>query len=133
RSVTLGPSQSGVAFAATRVTYTISGTVRLGDGGLPGVTVSAGGRSAVTDAKGQYKIGGLTSGDYSVTASLAEYTFSPASQGVTLGPSQSGIDFTATRNTYAISGTVREGHSGLAGVTVSAGGQTAVTGGDGKY
>src|SRR5207248_474425 len=56
-------------------TYTISGTVRLGNAGLAGVTLSAGGRRAVTAADGTYQIRGLTAGTYTVTPSLAEYTF----------------------------------------------------------
>src|SRR5207249_2168456 len=76
-SVTVGPSQAGVDFTASRITYSISGTVRLGSNGLPGVNVSAGSKSAPTDANGGYQIGGLISGNYTLSASLAEYTFAP--------------------------------------------------------
>lgn len=114
-------------------TYRVSGTVTEGITGLAGVLVSIGTQSATTDAAGRYTITGLVSGNYTVTAALAEYTLSPASRSITLGPDQSGIDFAATRNTYSIEGTVREGASGLAGVTVSAGSASATTDERGDY
>ena len=52
---------------------------------------------------------------------------------VTLGPSRSGVDFTANRITYMISGTIRDGLNGLAGVIVTAGGQSASTDSGGAY
>ncbi|MEI7673847.1 MAG: hypothetical protein WCK00_17215, partial [Deltaproteobacteria bacterium] len=46
---------------------------------------------------GAYTFTGLTDGDYTVTPELADYTFDPFSQDVTIdGVNQPGIDFTAT-------------------------------------
>ncbi len=62
-------------------TYTISGMVKLGGDGLPGVTVTlAGGASATTTsgATGLYSFTGLANGLYTVTPSLAGFTFIPA-------------------------------------------------------
>jgi hypothetical protein len=57
----------------------------------------AGARSGTTttDASGKYLFSGLPLGDYTVTPSLAGYTFSPASATVTLSGSEVAQDFTA--------------------------------------
>jgi len=124
---------TGKDFAATQNTYAISGTIAVGGVGLASVTVAAGGQSATTDADGKFSITGLVAGTYTVTPARAEHSFSPASTSVTVGPSATGKDFTATQNTYAVSGTVTFGGSGLSGVQVTAGGSSATTGADGKY
>jgi hypothetical protein len=129
----VGPNKTGVNFAATRVTYSVSGTVTLNASGLIGVTVSAGGKSATTAANGTYTISGLVAGNYTVTASKTEHTFSPASHSVTLGPNKTGVDFTASVQTYSIAGRVTLGGAGLVGVTVSGGGKSAATAADGTY
>jgi len=77
-------------------TYGISGSVTIDGSGLPGVTVAAGGLSAVTDAEGRYTIAGFSVGTYTVTASRSGYEITPASLTVTVGPSATGRDFTAT-------------------------------------
>lgn len=146
-SVTLGPSASGVDFVGTALpvhTFTISGTVTDTDGGagLAGVTITVapGGASATTASDGTYAIADLEAGDYTVSASLADYTFDPASSPVTLGPDATGVDFAGTAaapDTFSISGTVTDtnGGAGLAGVTLTLtpGGATATSGGDGSY
>ncbi len=133
-------SQSGIDFTGyppppPPEAYTISGTV-LDSGGqpLPGVTVSAGEFSGTTDSEGTYSITGLAKGTYTVSPSKDEYTFEPESQPVTVGPDKSGINFTATVITYAISGTVTDSASqALSGVTVAAGSQSATTDSQGQY
>ena len=79
-------------------TYSISGTVTLSTGGgLSGVTLSTTGATATTDGSGNYTLGGLANGTYTVTPSLSGYTFSPASLSVTIsGANQTGKNFTAT-------------------------------------
>ena len=78
-------------------TYSISGTVTLDSAGLSGVTVSAGaGHTATTASDGTYTITGVPDGTYTVTPSLTGYTFTPASQSVTVsGANQPGKDFAA--------------------------------------
>jgi hypothetical protein len=132
-------------------TYSISGTVwGPGGGGLAGVTVTlsetssdkgatlsraakagksssaagTAGSSTVTDANGDYSFSGLEDGDYTITPSMAGYTFSPPSLAPTVNDEDvTGEDFTATSTTtYSISGTVSgSGGGGLAGVTVTLG------------
>ena len=131
-----GASVTGKNFTATAGTgHAISGTVS----GLvsAGVAVSLSGAataSTTTDAAGNYSFAGVANGSYTVTPTLAGYTFSPASTAVTVsGADVTGTNFTST-GAYAISGTV----SGLvsAGVTVTlsgAGGATRVTDASGNY
>src|SRR5436305_1688111 len=81
--------------------------------GRPGPPPSAlplppGRRPANTDAAVHYGLTGLASGTYTVTPSLACYTFSPASRTVSLSGDTSGIDFSASLvpATFSISGSV---------------------------
>ncbi len=113
--------------------YSISGRVTLGGAGLAGVTVSAGGQSATTAADGGYTIAAVPAGEQTVTPGLEDYIFEPASRQVTLDADITGMDFTAQAATHSISGRVTLGSAGLAGVTVSAGGQSATTDAGGDY
>jgi parallel beta-helix repeat protein len=80
--------------AAVVESFTVTGKVTLNGAGLAGVLVSGGGQSALTGADGGYTVASLVKGTYSLTASKTGYRFStPAS--VTLGPSRTGINFTA--------------------------------------
>ncbi len=78
----------------TTTTYSISGNA-----GTSGATVAASGVSTTSDASGNYTIAGLDAGTYSVTASKTGCTFSPTSISVTVGPSATGKNFTATCST----------------------------------
>jgi hypothetical protein len=79
-------------------TWSISGTISPVAAGT-GVTVTlSGGASttATTDASGNYIFSGLMNGTYTATPSKTGYTFSPASQPVTIsGANQTAINFTA--------------------------------------
>lgn len=136
QTVTLGPDATGIDFIGTAdqaTTYSIRGTVLAGGVGLSGVTVTAGNLSAVTGASGNYTLSGLSQGRYTVTAARSGYTFSPASQSVTLNGNITGVDFTATLNTYSISGLVRQGVNGISGVTVTVGVKSTTTDSSGRY
>jgi len=125
--------KDAVMATATVGVYSISGIVTLNDTtDASGVKVEAGGKSVTTLADGKYTIGGLVSGTYPVKASKAEYTFTD--QNVTLGPDKTEVNFTGTRKTYSISGTVTLNDTADAsGVKVEAGGKSATTLADGKY
>jgi len=114
---------------------TVSGRVTDGAGnGVAGVTVSAGARSATTDATGFYTISGLPTGVYTLTATRSGYQITPASRTVTVNDHLSGQDFTATLLTYTVGGRVMDGAgNGVAGVTVSAGAHSATTDANGFY
>ena len=111
QSVTVGPNATGVSFTAscTVTTYSIAGNA-----GTTGATVTAGSASAASDASGNYSIGSLTAGTYTVTPSKSGCTFTPASQSVTVGPNATGISFTAscsTGDTALTSGVTLTGQS----------------------
>ena len=126
-------------------TYDLTGTITISGGAaLPGVTMTlsgAGSGTAMTDASGNYSFTGLANGSYTVTPSLAGYTFDPTNQAVTIsGANVPLISFTATVNpnpTYSISGTItKSGGGALSGVTMTlsgAGSGTAKTNGSGNY
>ncbi len=137
RPVTLGPSQSAINFSATRTTYTVSGQVTLtGGGSAAGVTISDGlGHSTLTNAGGNYTLSGLPSGSYTLTPSKLEYTFAPTSQPVTVGPSRTGINFSATQLTYTVSGRVMlSGSFPVPGALISDGaGHTTLSDANGNY
>jgi len=114
--------------------YAISGTITLNGGGLAGVTVSCSAGSATTDGSGAYSISGATNGSYSLTPALVGYTFSPTSQVVQVNGGNATQNFTATQNTYSITGSVTQNGNGLSWVTVNYGGNnTVTTGSNGNF
>lgn len=76
-------------------TYTISGTVTANGSGLEGVLVAGGGQSTLTTANGAYTLSQVVAGTYTISASRSGYTLS-APHSVTVGPSRTGVNFTAT-------------------------------------
>lgn len=90
----LGALLPANALGGGPTTYSISGNA-----GTSGATVTTGSASASSDASGNYTIAGLAAGTYTVSPSKAGCTFSPASQSVTVGPSATGRNFTASCGT----------------------------------
>jgi hypothetical protein len=88
-------SVSATPAAATVQTYTISGQVTAAGVALSGVLVAGGGQSTLTTANGDYTLSQVVAGSYTLTASRTGYVLS-APQAVTVGPSRTGVDFTAT-------------------------------------
>lgn len=135
-SCTVTPSDGTVngptATAQVPIGSSASGTVTANGAPLPGVAISAGNRSVTTAGDGTYTLGGLAPGTHTVTPALAGYVFTPASRSVTVGPDQTGVNFTAAAR-FDISGRIAQGATAAAGVTVSAGGASATTGLDGRY
>ncbi|HWS26919.1 MAG TPA: pre-peptidase C-terminal domain-containing protein, partial [Xanthomonadales bacterium] len=122
RAVTIGSANvTGQNFTGTAaaVTYSISGTVATsGSVGISGVTVSTGSASATTNASGAYTISGLANGSYTLTPSLAGYTFSPTSLAATVsGANLTGRNFTGTAATGGA--TALSNGVGAAGSTAS--------------
>ena len=82
---------------STGTTYNVSGQVLTGTTPVPGVTITAGAKTAMTDSLGQYTLVGLAPGMHSVSAARAGYTFMPASQTIAITASSlTGINFTST-------------------------------------
>jgi hypothetical protein len=141
--INLSPTVNGANvqsqnFTATLNTYSISGTITLNGQGLSDVTVSYGGNNSVmTDGSGAYSISGVVNGSYTLTPSLAGYTFNPASQALTISGGNATQNFSATiipPSTFSIIGTITLNGQGLNGVTVNYGGNNSVTtNGSGAY
>ena len=147
RNVTVNNANvTGQNFTGTPpVTYSISGTIRTPSFvPVAGVTVTLTGDAnaiAITNAGGVYTFTGLATGihTYTVTPSLAPYTFSPANRIVNMNNANvTGQNFTGTPPvTYSISGTIRTRFfQPVAGVTVTltgAANATATTNANGFY
>ena len=108
-------------------TWSISGS--LGSSGS-GATMKLSGAMSVTitaDTSGNYAFTGLANGTYTVTPSKTGYTFSPASQSVTVNTANlSGVNFTAVPQTWSLSGTISPSSTG-SGATVTLAGPTRAT------
>jgi hypothetical protein len=97
-----GANVTGLNFTATAQvgpTFSISGTISPTAGGA-GATVllsGAAGATTTTDGAGNYTFAGLAIGAYTVTPSDTGYTYTPASQNVTISAANvPGVNFTAT-------------------------------------
>ncbi|MDQ7787408.1 MAG: carboxypeptidase regulatory-like domain-containing protein [Thermodesulfovibrionales bacterium] len=141
-TLTMNAAKSVTATFTGGIGASISGTVATA-GGTPiaGVTMTltgAANATATTDASGNYSFAGLTNGAYTVTPSLAGYTFSPVNRAVTISNANvTGQNFTGSPLTYLISGTVATaGGTPIAGVTMTltgAANATATTDASGNY
>ena len=130
---------SGISFAATALTFGISGTLSPVAGGS-GATVTLSGAMAattITDSAGNYSFAGLSNGTYAVTPSHTGYSFSPSvQQAVVNGASVTGLNFTAQSSpTFSISGTISPviGGSGSTVALSGAAAATIVTDASGNY
>ena len=121
-------------YTATLNTYTISGTILVGSTPLPGVTVGGLPGNPVTNASGIYTAAVDYGFSGTATPSLAGYTFSPVSRGYTSVIADAlSENYTATLNTYTISGTILVGSTPLPGVTVGGLPGNPVTNASGIY
>jgi hypothetical protein len=86
---------------------TISGTVTGPWVQFVSVAIS-GGSPVLTDASGHYSFTGLAGGSYTITPTLAGYTYSPAAPSVATSSTTTTQDFVATpvMTGYSISGTI---------------------------
>ncbi len=125
---------------ASAPAYTISGTVKDGNRSpLKGATMALAGTSSATTktaSDGTYSFSGLSNGKYSVTPSMAGYTFNPQKAPVTIkNKNVTGVNFSASA-LYSISGKVTAGNKSLSGVTVTLSGpaeRSTKTKSDGSY
>ena len=110
-------------------TFTISGTITPAAGGS-GTTVTLSGTANATttaDSSGNYTFTGLSNGTYTVIPNRAGYTFGPTSQNATVnGANVTAMNFTATTQTYNISGTITPVAGGN-GATVTLSGAVSAT------
>jgi hypothetical protein len=111
-------------------TYLISGTISPIAGGSGATVTLSGAASATTtaDASGNFTFTALANGTYTLTPSHPGYAFSPTSLGVTVNGANvtTGVSFTATAQTYSISGTISP-TAGGSGATVALSGAASAT------
>jgi hypothetical protein len=126
QSVTVsGGNVTVAAFAATALTYSISGSITPSASGS-GATVTLGGAavaSTTADSSGNFSFSGLANGTYAVTPDKTGFAFSPTVQGVTItSANATGINFTVSTvsSTFSISGSITPSASG-SGATVTLG------------
>jgi hypothetical protein len=122
-----GANITGMAFTATAQTFSISGTITGGSGAT--VTLSGAASATTTaNASGNYTFSGLANGSYTVTPSEAGFTMSPSSQSVTVnGASLTAVNFTATAQTFSVSGTLSPTAGGSGASVTLSGPSTATT------
>jgi hypothetical protein len=113
-------------------TYGISGTIGPSASGSAVTVTLSGATSAktTTDSSGNYSFSSLASGNYTVTPSKSQFSFSPSSQSKTITSDVTGVNFTASQvgsgPTYSISGTISPTANG-AGVTMILGGAASAS------
>ncbi len=111
-------------------TFSISGTISPAAGGSGATVTLSGAANATTtaDSSGNFTFSGLANGTYTVTPSHAGYTFTPSSLSVTVSGANitTGMNFTATAQTFSISGTISPAAGG-SGATVTLSGAAATT------
>ena len=141
---TVTPSMTGFSFSPTSqtvtvnganvtavnfstVTYTISGTISGTGGNGATVTLSGAASASVTaNSSGAYTFTGMANGSYTVTPSMTGFTFTPASQAVTVSSANvTGVNFSTV--TYTISGTISGTGGNGATVTLSGAASATVT------
>ena len=66
--------------AVSGTTYLLGGNITASGQPLPGVLVSAGNKSGVSDTAGNFTVPGLINGNYTISASLTDYVFTPATR-----------------------------------------------------
>ncbi|MCA0374613.1 MAG: carboxypeptidase-like regulatory domain-containing protein [Gemmatimonadetes bacterium] len=124
-------------FACARpATGSIGGIVTLNGASAVGVTVSAGTRSAVTNAGGVYRIDSVPPGPATVQVGQIDgATCTPSARQVTVVASQiATANFTCTRPTVGtITGTVTLNGTPVAGVSIAVGLRIVTTGANGTY
>ena len=136
QSVTVnGANVSGVTFTAMVQSFSISGTISGGSGAT--VTLTGGATASTTaDGSGNFSFAGLANGGYTITPSKAGFTMNPSSKSVTVsGASVTAVNFTATAQTFSLSGSLAPptGGAGASVVLSGAASATATADASGNY
>src|SRR5216684_1668246 len=109
--------------------FSMSGTINPTAAGNGAAVALSGAASAATtaDSSGKYTFAGLPNGSYLVTPTHTGYSFTPGNQSTTVnGTNVSGVNFTATSQTFSISGTISP-VAGGSGATVTLSGAASAT------
>src|SRR6266404_2502869 len=109
--------------------FSVSGTINPTSAGNGAAVALSGAASATSTADnlGNYTFAGLPNGSYTVTPKHTGYAFTPGNQSATVnGANVSGVNFTATSQTFSISGTISP-VAGGSGATVMLSGAASAT------
>lgn len=125
-----GADASGVSFAATAQTWSVSGTISPSSAGS-GATVTLSGTTNATtsaDASGNFTFSGLGNGAYTLAPGKTGFNFSPSSQAVNInGASVTGVNFAAAPQTWSLSGTISPASAGNGATVTLSGTSNAIT------
>jgi hypothetical protein len=131
-----GSTNSQPATLTVVLPFAISGQVfePSGTNGLPGVKVTAGTNSVLTDSYGNYLLYGLSPNTYTVTSSLPCFVFGPSNLVVQVGPTNAlGVNFFATNDFHVVGGTITNGPAGVTVTVAGSNGIYAASSGAGAY
>ena len=125
------PSPSPSLSPSPPLLFVISGSISYATGKLPfALQVRLNGKKSatlMTDADGNYRFEGLTSGDYTVTPVDERWNFEPASRDLHNLTRDQQADFRAAPKLYKISGQIRGPAGALPSVRVRLEGATSAT------
>ena len=128
-----GVSVSGVDFTAVS-SLTVSGTISPAVSGSGTTLTLTGGATATANGSGSFTFSGVADGTYTVTPAKTGFTFTPASQPVTVsGASVSAVNFTVAPVTISGSITPTLGGGGATLTLSGAANQTTTANASGSY
>ncbi len=121
-----GHGGNGFKTAGFRMSGMINPTA-AGNGAT--VALSGAANAATTaDSSGNYTFAGLPNGSYMVTPNHTGYSFTPGNQSATVnGADVTGVNFTATAQTFSISGTISPAAGGSGATVTLSGAASAAT------
>ncbi len=125
----LAGNRSDINFVGDPRKYRISGRVTEATTGVANVTVTLSGTASgiiTTDSNGNYAFADLPAGgNYNVTLSRTNYTFSPPQRSVVNLASDQSLHFAASRNLFTIRGRITDGPgAAIASATVTISGDS---------
>lgn len=117
---------------AYETSFSLSGRVRVGTTGLPGVIITVNDEwFTETDNSGNYSLP-VADGEIAIVPDLEGYEFSPESISLVVTGNTSGVNFTATR-VFSLRGRILEASNGVPGITVQIGTNTLTTSANGSF
>ncbi len=126
--------QTAQNFTATAVTYTISGALGANGAGASLAYTNGSAKTATADGSGNYTFTVPYDWSGTVTPTLAGFTFSPVNRSYTnLLADQTAQDFSATADTYTISGSCGAAGAGTSLAYTDGSAKTATADGSGNY
>jgi Domain of unknown function (DUF4082)/Bacterial Ig-like domain/Bacterial Ig domain len=112
-------------------TFTVSGTITGTGGNGAAVTLTSGTTTVATttaNASGAYTFSNLANGSYTVTPTQTGFTFTPASQAITVnGANVTVTAFSSAAQTFTVTGTISGTGGNAATVTLTSGTTTIAT------